>query len=38
MNSDYVDSFAVEGVEAAAVALGCAAAADREPDPDWQPL
>ena len=37
MNADYVDPFAVEGVEAPAV-LGSAAGADEEPDPDWRPL
>lgn len=37
MDADYVDPFAVEGVEAS-VAQGSAADAGREPDPDWQPL
>ena len=37
MNADYVDPFAVEGMEAS-VAQGSAAGADGEPDPDWQPL
>ena len=37
MNSDYVDPFAVEGVEAPD-AQGSAAGAGQEPDPDWRPL
>ena len=37
MNSDYVDPFAVEGVEAP-VAQGSAAGVGQEPDPDWRPL
>lgn len=37
MTSEYVDPFAVEGVEASA-AQGSAAGAGEEPDPDWQPL
>ena len=37
MNAGYIDPFAVEGVEAP-VAQGGAAGADRQPDPEWQPL
>lgn len=37
MSADYVDPFAVEGVEAPA-AQGSAAGAGDEPDPDWLPL
>jgi len=37
MTPDYVDPFAVEGMEASA-AQGSAAGAGEEPDPDWQPL